>query len=61
MGERKWQREYRMGERVGVAKRGSVRESRGGKERVRDGGKRFKVGDGRERKCEREYRLGERD
>ena len=32
-----------------MAKRGSVRESRGGKERVRDGGKRLKVGDGRER------------
>jgi len=33
MGERMWQREYRMGERVGVEKRGSVRESVGwGKE-----------------------------
>ena len=50
-----------MGERVGVAKRGSVRESRGGKERVRDGGERLKVGNGRERKCEREYKLGEKD
>ena len=50
-----------MGERVWVAKRGSVRESRGGKERVQDGGKRLKLGDGRERKCEREYRMRERD
>ena len=48
-------------ERVGVVERGSVREIRGGKERVQDGEKRFKVGDGRERKCEREYKLGERD
>ena len=44
-----------------MGERGSVRESRGGKERVQDGGERLKVGDGRERKCEREYRLGERD
>ena len=31
-----------------MAKRESERESRGGKERVWDGGKRSKVGDGRE-------------
>ena len=30
-----------------------MRESRGGKERVRDGGERLRIGDGRERKCER--------
>ena len=32
-----------------------MRESRGGKERLRDGGERLKVGDGRE------YRLRERE
>ena len=44
-----------------MGERGSVRESRGGKERVRDGRERLRVGDGRERKCERKYSLGERD
>ncbi len=33
-----------------------MRESRGGKERVLDGEKRLKVGDGRESKCEREIK-----
>ncbi len=44
-----------MAKRVQDAReRKCERESRGGKERVRDGGERLKVGDGRERKCERD-------
>ena len=41
-----------------MGERGSVRENKGGKERLWDGRERLKVGDGRERKCERLSRGG---